>query len=54
MQLMGTIEPNLKTLIYPPAEELSEILVWMTMEVTVPPQQWKFPETGEPGISEVV
>ena len=30
-QLMGTIEPNLKPLIYPPVEELSEILVQMTL-----------------------
>ena len=38
---METIEPNLKHLIYPPAEELSEILVWMTL--AVPPRQWEVP-----------
>ena len=35
-QLMGTIEPNLEPLIYPPAEELSKIPVRMTLEVMVP------------------
>ena len=40
---MGTIEPNFKPLIYSPAEELSEIPVRTTLEVTVPPQQWEVP-----------
>ena len=40
---MGTIEPNLESLIYPPAEELSEISVRIALEVTVPPRQREVP-----------
>ena len=42
-QLMGTIEPNLEPLIYPPAEELSKIPVGMALELTVPPRQMEVP-----------
>ena len=42
-QLLWTIEPNLKTLIYSPVEELGKLPVWMTLEVMVPPWQWEDP-----------
>ena len=40
-QFLATIEQNLKTLIDPPAEELSKLPVRMILEVMVPPWQWE-------------